>query len=232
MPVNMPTHAHGQGYSDLNWLIPELVNRIDFKKGPYYADEGDFSSAGAARIGLFDRPAARHRLRHLRRARVRTRAAREIDADGVGRSALRARGRAQRRPWDNPEKFHRLNGVLRYSFGDVGNRSSITAMGYSAGWNSTDQVPLRAVQEGLIDRFGAIDPTDGGRTARYSLSYDTERSFDNGVFRLNAFAIQSRLDLFSDFTYNLENATPLNADQFEQPSTGASSASTRAAAST
>jgi outer membrane receptor protein involved in Fe transport len=89
-------------------------------------------------------------------------------------------------------------------------------MAYSAGWNSTDQIPQRAVDQGIIDRFGAIDPSDGGNTSRYSLSYNTERSDDNGSLKVNAYAIQSRLDLFSDFTYNLDNASPLNADQFEQ----------------
>jgi outer membrane receptor protein involved in Fe transport len=119
-------------------------------------------------------------------------------------------------PWDNPEKFHRLNGVLRYSFGNDANRSSITAMGYSAGWNSTDQIPQRAIDQGLIGRFGAIDPSDGGQTSRFSLSFNNERSLDDGVLKIDAYAIQSRLDLFSDFTYNLDNPTPLNADQFEQ----------------
>ncbi len=219
MPVNMPTHAHGQGYSDLNWLIPELVNRIDFKKGPYYADEGDFASAGAAHIGLFDRlPRGIASLTVGEHEYERALLAKSF-ALGDGDLLYALEAAHNNGPWDNPEHFHRLNGVLRYSFGDAGNRSSITAMAYSAGWDSTDQIPLRAVQQGLIDRFGAIDPTDGGQTARYSLSYNTERSYDNGVFKLNAYAIQSRLDLFSDFTYNLDNPSPpnpINADQFEQ----------------
>ena len=120
-------------------------------------------------------------------------------------------------PWDNPEKFHRLNGVLRYSFGAANARSAITAMAYSAAWNATDQIPQRAVDKGLVGRYGAIDPTDGGDTARYSLSYETEhRTEDGGLFKFNAYAIRSRLDLYSDFTYNLDHDSPLNADQFEQ----------------
>ena len=219
MPVNMPSHAHGQGYSDLNWLIPELVNRIDYKKGPYYADEGDFSSAGAAHIGLFDglpQGIASLTLGEHRYARALIT---NSTALGGGRLLYAIEAAHNNGPWDNPEKFHRLNGVLRYSVGEAGNRSSITAMAYSAGWNATDQVPQRAVASGLIGRFGAIDPSDGGRTARYSLSYTTERTDDSGTLKFNAYAIQSRLDLFSDFTYNLDNPNPpnpLNADQFEQ----------------
>ena len=216
MPINMPTHAHGQGYSDLNWLIPELVNRIDYKKGPYYAGEGDFSSAGAARIGLFNglpKGIASLTLgeHHYERGLLAN-----SMALGNGKLLYAIEAGHNNGPWDNPERFHRLNGLLRYSFADDRSRSSITAMAYSAGWNSTDQLPQRAVDSGLVNRFGAIDPTDGGRTARYSVSYNTERSDEDGTFKLNAYMIQSRLDLFSDFTYNLNNPAPLNADQFEQ----------------
>ena len=124
-------------------------------------------------------------------------------------------------PWDNPEKFHRVNSMLRYSFGDANNKSAVTAMGYSAGWNSTDQIPQRAVDQGLVGRFGALDASDGGRTARYSLSFETERLLADGSFKQNAYAVQSRLDLYSNFSFFLENPvytdpTATNGDQFEQ----------------
>jgi hypothetical protein len=216
MPVNMPTHAHGQGYSDLNWLIPELVTRIDYRKGPYYADEGDFSSAGAAHIALFDAlPAGNASLTIGEHQYERALIAKSIPL-GAGNLLYAIEAAHNNGPWDNPERFHRLNGVLRYSFGDANDNSSITAMAYSAVWNATDQVPQRAVDAGLVGRFGAIDPSDGGRTSRYSLSYKTERGLDDGSFKANLYAIRSSLDLFSDFTYNLENAAPANADQFEQ----------------
>jgi outer membrane receptor protein involved in Fe transport len=217
MPVNMPTHAHGQGYSDLNWLIPELVTRIDYRKGPYYADEGDFSSAGAAHISLF------HELANG--VASLTAGEHGYERALVSRSMPLAAGTLlyaveaahNNGPWDNPERFHRANGVLRYSWGETDARSSITAMAYSAAWNATDQVPQRALDRGLVGRFGAIDPSDGGQTSRRSLSYNTERHLEDGVFKANAYAIESRLDLFSDFTYNLDNASPpANADQFEQ----------------
>ncbi len=221
MPVNMPTHAHGQGYSDLNWLIPELVSRIDYKKGPYYADEGDFASAGAAHISLFDSlPRGLFSLTAGQNGYGRALVANtSAVADGKLLYALELAHNDG--PWDNPEKFHRFNGVLRYSFGGEDNRSAITAMAYSAGWNSTDQIPLRAVTSGQIGRFGAIDPTDGGQTQRFSLSYETQRRLSDGVFKINAYAIQSRLDLYSNFTFFQEHPidldpTQIDGDQFNQ----------------
>ena len=217
MPVNMPTHAHGHGYSDLNWLIPELVNRISYKKGPYFADEGDFASAGAARIALFGelpKGIASMTLSENRYARGLLANSTPMTTGTLLYAVEAAHNDG---PWQQPEKFHRLNGVLRYSLGEGDSRSSLTAMAYSAGWNATDQIPQRAVDSGLVDRFGAIDTTDGGRTARYSLSFNTERSYDDGSFKFNAYAIRSRLDLFSNFTFNLDKPEPpLNADQFEQ----------------
>ena len=221
MPVNMPSHAHGQGYSDLNWLIPELVDRLHYRKGPYFAEEGDFSSAGSARISLFD-------------ALPRGTAALTVGANGYGR-ALLAKSTAlaggsllyaletahNDGPWESPEKFHRVNGVLRLSFGGDGLQQSITAMGYTAGWNATDQVPQRAVAAGTIGRFGTLDPSDGGSTSRYSLSYTAARTDADGDFRLNAYAIRSRLTLYSNFTFFLEHPvdlepTAIDGDQFEQ----------------
>ncbi len=225
MPVNMPTHAHGHGYSDLNWLIPELVDRIKYKKGPYYADEGDFASAGAAHISLFDAlPCDLVSLtlgeQGYRRALVMNRSPL---ADGSLLYAIEAAHNDG--PWEHPDKFHRLNGVLRYATGNDDERSTLTAMAYSAGWNASDQVPRSAVDAGVIGRFGAIDPSDHGQTARFSLSYTRQRKLDDGRFDLNAYAVQSRLDLFSNFTFFLDhpidlgpiaNPSGINGDQFEQ----------------
>ena len=214
MPVNMPSHAHGQGYSDLNWLIPELVDRITYKKGPYYAEEGDFSSAGAARIRLFDRlPQNQAAVTLGQRGYERGLLAGSSELSS-GRLLFGIEAAHNNGPWDNPERFHRLNGVLRWSHGDAQNHQSLTAMAYSAAWNATDQVPQRAVDSGLIGRFGAIDPTDGGQTARASLSYEMQRSLEGGVLKFNAYAIRSRLDLNSNFTYFLDD--PVNGDQFQQ----------------
>jgi len=143
MPVNMPTHAHGHGYSDLNWLIPELVDRIAYRKGPYFADEGDFSSAGAAHIALFDTlPRGLASVTAGENGYGRALLAKSVAA-GPGQLLGAIEVAHNDGPWDNPEKFHRANGVLRFSWGDQRTHSTVTAMGYDAAWDSTDQVPLR-----------------------------------------------------------------------------------------
>jgi outer membrane receptor protein involved in Fe transport len=217
----MPTHAHGHGYSDLNWLIPELVDRIRYRKGPYAAEEGDFSSAGSARIGLVDRlprGVAGLTVGQDRYARALVANSSRI---GAGDLLFAIEAAHNDGPWEHREKFHRLNAVLRYSFGDDRTRSSLTAMGYSAGWNSTDQIPQRAVDSGVVGRFGTLDATDGGQTARTSVSWQTTRRLDDGVVAFNAYAISSRLDLYSNFTFFLEHPvdldpTALDGDQFQQ----------------
>ncbi len=214
MPVNMPSHAHGQGYSDLNWLIPELVDRISYRKGPYYASEGDFASAGAAHISLFN---------GLPRGLVSLTAgengyARALVANSAplttGKLLYAIEAAHNDGPWDKPENFRRANGVLRYSFGEGDTRATLTGMAYTAKWRATDQVPQRAVNSGVIGRFAAIDASDHGDTSRFSLSYDLLHALDDGEFKLNAYAIQSSLDLFSNFTYFLDD--PVHGDQFEQ----------------
>jgi TonB dependent receptor/TonB-dependent Receptor Plug Domain len=221
MPVNMPTHAHGHGYSDLNWLVPELVNRIRYRKGPYFAEEGDFASAGSARIGLFDTLPQGIASLTLGENGYRRALVANSSAIGTGNLLYAIEGAHNDGPWEHPEKFHRFNGVLRYSFGEPRDRHAITAMAYNAGWNATDQIPQRAVDAGLVGRFGAIDPTDGGFTRRHSLSYERERQLDDGSFRMNAYAIQSRLDLYSNFTFFQEqpidlDPTAFDGDQFQQ----------------
>ncbi|MES2100379.1 MAG: TonB-dependent receptor [Pseudomonadota bacterium] len=214
MPVNMPTHAHGHGYSDLNWLLPELVNRIAYKKGPYFAEEGDFASAGAARIGLFDKLPQGIASLALGENGYRRALIANSSPLGGGDLLYALETAHNDGPWEHPEKFHRVNGVLRYGASDGGTRHAFTAMGYSAGWNATDQIPQRAVDAGLIGRFGAVDPSDGGFTSRYSLSYEMEQTLAGGQFKFNAYAIQSTLDLYSNFTFFQED--PAVGDQFEQ----------------
>ena len=214
MPVNMPTHAHGQGYSDHNFLIPELVTGVQFSKGPYFADQGDFAAAGSSNINyanLLDRP-----IVHV-----------EAGGEGYGRALLAASPKIGRGhllaalevghndgPWERGDDYRKVNGVLRYSEGSALNGWSLTAMGYRGRWNSTDQVARRAVESGLIGRFGAIDPTDGGDSHRYSVSGDWQRSGGNSVTKATAYGIGYDLDLFSNFTYFLED--PVHGDQIEQ----------------
>lgn len=215
MPANMRTHAHGQGYTDLNFVIPELVSGIAYKKGTYFAEEGDFSAAGAVRIDYVDhlpQGIAQFELgeRNYRRGLLAS-----SIAVGLGTLLYGFEWLSEDGPWVVSEGVHKLNGVLRYTVPlGGGERFSVTGMAYKNAWQSTDQVPLRAINEGLISRFGAIDPTDGGAASRYSLSADWVRPLSDGQVKANAYVIKSRLQLFSNFTYALNN--PVQGDQFEQ----------------
>lgn len=214
MPVNMRTHTHGQGYSDLNFLIPELVQRIDYKKGPYFAGEGDFASAGAARIRLADRlPQGQASVSVGQHGYVRAVVADSFDT-GQGTLLYGLEVNRNNGPWDVPERVRKVSGVLRYSQGTPDDGFSVTAMAYRNSWNATDQVPLRAIASGQIGRFGSLAPSDGGDTSRASLSYAMRRRTENRLFELDAYLIRSQLELDSDFTYFLAN--PATGDQFQQ----------------
>jgi hypothetical protein len=215
MPVNMPTHGHGQGYSDLNFLMPELVSGVQFSKGPYFADQGDFATAGAANINYvdaLDRPIVRIGGGDEGYGRALVAASPALFGRGHLLAALEVVHNDG--PWVHPDDYRKVNGVVRYTQGDTLNGFSVTAMGYRGTWNSTDQIPRRAVSDGLIERFGAIDPTDGGDTYRYSGSFEWQRTQDNATTKLTAYGIGYNLNLFSNFTFFLRD--PVNGDQFHQ----------------
>ncbi len=214
MPVNMPTHGHGQGYSDLNFMIPELVSRISYKKGPYFAEEGDFASAGSADIHYATQLKQGIATAGLgswgsRRALV----ANSFEA-GSGHLLYGVEVYHNDGPWENASDYNKYNGVMSYSQGSNADGFVLTGMAYRGKWNSTDQIPRRAVDSGLISRFGAIDPSDGGESERYSLSLDRHKAIGNGEFHFDAYAIKYRLNLFTNFTYFLNDT--INGDQFEQ----------------
>jgi hypothetical protein len=214
VPVNMPTHAHGHGYSDLNFLIPELVSGVQFRKGPYFADEGDFATAGAAHIRYVnevERPIVRAAGGEDGWARVVAAASPQA---GVGRLLVAGEFTHNDGPWVRGDDYQRVNGVVRYSVGDKLNAWSLTGMGYDASWNATDQAPVRAIDDGRLSRFEGVDNSTGGETGRYSLSGDWQRTTSGGVTRANAYVMRYRLDLFSNFTYFLDD--PENGDQFQQ----------------
>ncbi|PJJ18028.1 outer membrane receptor protein involved in Fe transport [Janthinobacterium sp. 67] len=214
MPVNMRTHAHGQGYSDLNFLIPELVQRIDYKKGPYFAGEGDFASAGSARIRLADKlPQGQASISAGQHGYVRGVVA-DSFAAGPGTLLVGLEVNRNNGPWDVPERVRKYSGVLRYSQGTQDDGFSVTGMAYKNSWNATDQVPLRAVESGQIGRFGSLAPSDGGDTSRTSLSYAMRKRMENRLFEFDVYLIRSQLELNSDFTYFL--ADPQQGDQFQQ----------------
>lgn len=214
MPVNMPTHAHGQGYSDLNFVIPELVSSVQFSKGPYYADQGDFATAGAATINYvnsLDHPLLRVTGGNDRFGRV---VAAITNRLGQGRLLSALEAEHNDGPWTRAEDFRKVNGFVRYTRGDSLNALSITGIGYGARWNSPDQIPQRAVSEGLITRLGTLDATDGGDTYRASGSLEWQRTRENVVTRASAYGILYDLNLFSNFTFFLDD--PINGDQFHQ----------------
>jgi outer membrane receptor protein involved in Fe transport len=214
VPVNMRTHAHGQGYADLNWLIPETVGAMDVRKGPYFADEGDFASVGSIHIGLIDR--TEKGLAQVTAGSFGYRRLLGMDSAKVGDGSLLVAGEigTYNGPWDNPDNVRKLNGLVRYSQGTATDGVSVTGMAYANKWNSTDQVPQRAIASGFIDRFGSEDPTDGGNTNRFALSGRVAQSDDLGSWKANAYVVKSQLDLFNNFTYYLSD--PILGDQFHQ----------------
>ena len=214
VPVNTPTGAHFHGYSDTNLLIPELISGVQFKKGPYFAEDGDFSAAGSANINYvnqLDRPIASVSGGGQGWRRVLAAASPRLGSGNLLAGFELAHNDG---PWVRPDDLGKVNGILRYSRGDTQNGLSVTAMGYSANWNSTDQVPVRAIESGLISRFGALDPTDRGKTFRYSLTADGQIATDGGSTRVTAYVLRYGLNLISNFTYFLDD--PVNGDQFEQ----------------
>lgn len=214
MPVNMPTHGHGQGFADLNFLIPELVSGVRYRKGPYFADGGDFSLAGSATLdyfGALDAPFAElsfgaNNFRRLLAAGSRT------VQDQTWLGAIEVEGNDG--PWDVAENLKKVNAVLRYSQGSPTRGFSLTGMAYKSRWTATDQVPQRLIDSGELSRFGSLNPSDGGETERLSLSGKWFDKGPDGETTLSAYAIDYRFKLLSDFTYFLND--PVNGDQFEQ----------------
>ena len=214
VPVNTPTGAHAHGYADLNFLIPELVTGVQFKKGPYFADEGDFSAAGAANINYanaLERPIARVSAGSDGWGRVLGAVSPRL-AGGYLLAALELNHNDG--PWVSPDDYRRLNTVLRYSRGDSRDAFSITGMGYWADWNSSDQVAERAIDQAVIPRFGALDTSDGGTTGRQSLAAEYQHVSGPSSVRATGYLLHDRLNLFSNFTYYLDD--PMHGDQFEQ----------------
>ncbi len=213
VPVNLPTHGHSQGYSDLNFMIPELIGRVDFRKGVYSADLGDFSSAGAADIqyveslpqsiaqveggsfgyerGLY---ASSHRI-------------------GSGNFLYAVELFHNDGPWTNPDDYKKLNGVLSYSRGTAEWGYSVTSMSYVGDWNATGQIAQRALDVGGFDRFDSLDSSDGGESQRHSLSAEWHRADADSSTKVLLYGFYYDLNLFSNFTYFLDSP---EGDQIEQ----------------
>jgi len=215
MPVNMRTHGHGQGYTDLNFLIPETVRELTYRKGTYYADVGDFSSAGSVRFDLFDRvPSGQAELTLGQFGYARGLL---LDSQAMaGGDLLHAiELQAYDGPWrDIDEDVRKASMLLRYSAPVGGGTGHLSLMGYRNTWNSPDQIPQRAVEQGLISPFGQLDTDAGGETARWSLSGGWSAEALGGEFAASTYAIDYRMKLWSNFTYFLDD--PVDGDQFQQ----------------
>ncbi len=213
VPVNLPSHAHGQGYDDINFVIPELIDRVDYFKGPYAAAQGDFASAGAANLFYVKRlaqPLLEASAGSFGYFRSLAAASAEL---GGGALLLGLEAMHEDGPFVVPEDYRKYNGVLRWTRPLGGGALSLVAMGYSGQWNATEQIPLRAEPSGL-SRFGTEDASDGGSSHRYSLSAGWSGEVAFGELEARAYAVKYDMDLFSNFTYFLND--PVNGDQMEQ----------------
>ncbi len=198
MPVNMVSHAHGQGYMDLNFLIPELIGGIQYRKGVYAAEDGDFATTGGARIDY---------LRKLDNSFVelgmgQRNFRRLLAAGGHSLGDINLLGAFETSgydgPWEQPQNLQKYNGVLRLTSGTAANGFSLTGMAYKANWTATEHVPERAISRGEIGRYGALSARDGGRTHRHSLSGDWARTTDAGASKLNLYVVDYGLNYFAN----------------------------------
>ncbi|TGJ99486.1 TonB-dependent receptor [Leptospira semungkisensis] len=223
MPVNNPSHAHGQGYTDLNFLIPELVEQMQYKKGVYYADQGDFASAGAFNISYFkslSKGIANVEGGTLGYARALIAKSYKV---GPGDLLYAVDSSHNDGPWVIPDNLRKANGVLSYSIGDKLKGISISAMGYKGSWHSTDQIPKRAIADGKdpydpnsdgLSRFESVDKTDGGWSNRASVNLEAHHIDKDHEAKTQLYGIYYDLRLFSNMTYYLDDHE--RGDQHEQ----------------
>jgi len=218
MNVNQPSHVHSNGYADTNFLIPELLSVVDVRKGPYFADEGVFSSVGAVHMQYVDQ---------LREGLVSASGGsfawgRLLGAKswalGQGELLLALEGNIYNGPWQRPDEERKINGVARWSTGTEENGLSVTAMAYSNHYFATDQIPYNLVSEGLMSRWDTQDPTDGGNASRYSLSLRWSETNKDDWSRAEAFVIHNDTNLYDNFTYWLSNPVTIGGlgDQSHQ----------------
>jgi outer membrane receptor for Fe3+-dicitrate len=222
IPVNMPSHAHGQGYADTHFIIPELIENVEFKKGPYYADAGDFNTAGLVRyrtkdaleksfvkieagefntaraVGAFDLLGQQHAGNSNQHAYI---AAETFYSDGY---------------FQHSQAFHRLNLIGKYTSTIADDqRITFTASAFQSAWNASGQVPERAIARGLISRFGSVDSSEGGLTSRYNFNFEHLKTLkNNGLFKNRLYYSDYSFELYSNFTFFLND--PVHGDEIRQ----------------
>lgn len=218
MPINMVSHAHGQGYADLHFIIPEVVDRINYEKGPYQARLGNLTTAGAVSFATIDRPEESSlqleygKYNTLRMLGLVNLMPKESGSSGfIAIENLSTDG-----PFESSQNFHRSNliGKFGHKFSN-GDQVSLLVSHFSSRWNASGQIPQRAVDQKLIGRFGAIDDTEGGNTARSNLILTHSRNLGRSTFiKTNAYLTRYNFDLYSNFTFYLND--PENGDQIRQ----------------
>ena len=215
MPVNMISHGHGQGYTDINFLMPEIIEEMSFVKGPYHSEIGDFSSAGGVHIQTIDqldKKSIKIGLGENGFNRILAMGSKKIESEVIT-GALELQGYDG--PWiDITEDVNKVNGFFKFARNNELGKRSITAMIYDNEWNSADQIPSRAISEGIIDDFGSLDKTLGGSTRRMSLSSEYSHDHKTNKVVWRSYIIGYELDLWSNFTYLLDD--PVGGDQFKQ----------------
>jgi outer membrane cobalamin receptor len=211
MPLNLPSHAHGEGYSDMNIVIPEFVERVDYEKGPYYADVGNYGSAGNAHLVFYqtlpqDFATVEGGMYNYERGVFGF-------SQKLGTGNLLYGGEVYHDdgPWDTPDNYRKFNGISTYSQGSDAAGFSVTARAYYGIWNSSDQIPASF---GQTNFYGSLNPTTGGNSHRDSLQAEWHRQDLNSETKVTAYGFYYCLDLFSDFTYFLTDTS--KGDQFEQ----------------
>ena len=221
IPVNMVSHAHGQGYADLHWVIPELIDKINFNKGPYFADKGNFTTAGFVEFKTKD---------YLENSFIKAEGGQFGTFRGItGINLIKPKQDRRNQSlffageasftkgfFESPQNFNRFNGMLKYH-GSISDKTTVTATvtGFTSKWNASGQIPDRAVENGSIGFYGAIDNTEGGETSRYNASLELHTNLTNGaVLRNQVFYTKNKFKLFSNFTFFKED--PINGDQIRQ----------------
>lgn len=214
MPLNLPTHGHGQGYSDMNIVIPELVQRVNYQKGVYFAENGDFASAGAAHLEFYKILPQDFATLEAGTYGYERGAAGFSKKVGEGDLLFGGEVYHDDGPWVKPDNFLKLNGQLTYSQGDDANGYSLTGHAYHGKWDSSDQLASSAVSSGEVPFFGSLDNSTGGDSQRYSLQGEWHHRAENSETKIMAYGFYYDLDLFSNFTYFLTDTN--RGDQFEQ----------------
>ncbi len=221
LPVNMVSHAHGQGYADLHFVIPELIDKVNFSKGPYYSDKGNLATAGY--VAFKTKNYLEKNFFKLEGGQYNTvRAITGINLLPSGNSErnqslyFAGEGSFTKGYFDSPQDFSRFNGMIKYH-GKTGNNSTLTALvsGLTSKWNASGQIPDRAVADGTIGFFGAIDNNEGGNTSRYNATAELMHNLGNGaVIKNQLFYSRYLFELYSNFTFFKED--PVNGDQIRQ----------------